>query len=192
MAIATLYSDRLLLRPLRIDDARAMHVAMSDKELMTWWSSRPHVNVDETRDYVTINATSDNYMTWAITMNIGPNGEKYEGAQSDEAQSDEALGWVVFVNHREGVKEIGYILRRSHQGRGIAREAVRRVIEHGLDDLDLRKIIADTDPDNLASNDLLIDMGFQKEGYLREEWHTHLGVRDSILWGMLKSEYNRV
>lgn len=187
LTIATLKSERLILRPLRIDDAAAMHIAMSDVELMTWWSSAPHKNVNETRDYITINATADQYMTWAITMNEVQADE----AQVDEAQVDEALGWVVFVHHRDSVKEIGYILRRSHHGMGIAREAVRLVIEHGLDDLGLRKIIADTDPDNQSSNNLLMDMGFQKEGYLREEWHTHLGVRDSILWGMLTGEYRR-
>ncbi len=162
------------MRPLRNDDAKAMHIAMSDVDLMTWWSSAPHKTVKATEDYVKINANAERYMTWAITH-----------------ENDEALGWVVFVNHREKVREIGYILRRSHWGRGIAREAVRRVIEHGFDDLGLRKIIADTDPDNQASNKLLIDMGFEKEGYLRGEWETHLGVRDSILWGLLKNEYKR-
>ena len=45
---------------------------------------------------------------------------------------------------------------------------------------------------DLSSSDkLLIDMGFEKEGYLRSEWETHLGVRDSILWGLLKDDYKR-
>ncbi len=174
LTFATLKSKRLILRPLRDDDAEAMHVAMSDVDLMTWWSSAPHKTLQETEDYVKINANADRYMTWAITH-----------------EDDAALGWVVFVTHREKVKEIGYILRRSHWGRGIASEAIRRVIEHGFDDLALRKIIADTDPDNVASNNLLKQLGFHKEGYLRAEWETHLGVRDSILWGLLKDDYNR-
>ncbi len=172
MSFAVLRTKRLVLRPLRADDARAMHVAMSDERAMTWWSSAPHKQLQETADYVAINADPNRYMTWAITLG-----------------DDEALGWVVFINRREKVNEIGYILRRSHWGMGIGREAVSRVIEHGFDDLRLRKIIADTDPDNEASNKLLIDMGFEKEGYLRNEWETHLGVRDSILWGLLKDDY---
>ena len=174
MSFATLRSERLILRPLRADDAPAMHIAMSDEDLMTWWSSAPHKEYQETADYVAINADPERYMTWAITM-----------------ADDEALGWVVFINRREKVNEIGYILRRSHWGKGIAREAVTRVIDHGFDDLGLRKILADTDPDNESSNKLLIDMGFEKEGYLRSEWETHLGVRDSILWGLLKDDYKR-
>lgn len=172
MTFATLKSERLILRPLRSDDAAAMHIAMSDVDLMSWWSSAPHTSLEQTQDYVNINAAGDQYMTWAITHD-----------------NDEALGWVVFVEHRDAVKELGYILRRSHWGKGIAREAVRRVIRHGFDDLGLRKIIADTDPENMPSNALLQQLGFQKEGYLRSEWKTHLGVRDSILWGLLEDEY---
>lgn len=168
----TLITDRLTLRPLRDDDAAAMHIAMSDVDLMTWWSSAPHKSVQETQDYVSVNANGDHYLTWAITH-----------------ENDQALGWVVLAEHRQGVKEIGYILRRSHHGRGIAREAIHRVIKHGFDDLYLRKVIADVDPDNIASNKLLSSMGFQKEGYMRQEWETHLGVRDSIMWGLLKNEY---
>lgn len=174
MSFPSLRTKRLLLRPLRINDARAMHIAMSDEQVMTWWSSAPHRTLQETIDYVAINADPERYMTWAITMG-----------------NDEALGWVVFINRREKVNEIGYILHRSHWGKGIAREAVSHVIKHGFDDLGLRKIIADTDPDNAASNNLLKDLGFEKEGYLRSEWETHLGVRDSILWGLIKDDYKQ-
>lgn len=179
----TIQSDRLILRPLRPDDADAMHIAMSDAPLMTYWSSGPHKNVQETRDYITVNATEAQYRTWAITLK--------EDGTIDEKLKDEALGWVVLLDRRQSVKEIGYILRASHHGRGIAREAVHAIIQYGFDILDLRKIIADTDPDNIASNRVLTDMGFQKEGYMREEWETHLGVRDSLLWGLLRSDYNR-
>jgi len=168
-----LNTERLILRSLRDDDAAAMHIAMSDVDLMQYWSSAPHSKVEQTQAYVKINANEDQYKTWAITKD-----------------NDEALGWVVLVDRRENVKEIGYILRRSHWGYGYASEAVKTVIEYGFDHLNLRKIIADTDPDNIASNRLLEGFRFQKEGYLRSEWETHLGVRDSILWGLLKEEYH--
>ena len=80
MNIAILKTARLILRPLRSDDAQALHNAFSDKELMTFWSSGPHENVEETRAYVSVNANDERYNTWAITL-----------------KNDEALGWVVFV-----------------------------------------------------------------------------------------------
>ena len=168
----TLKSERLTLRPLVVGDAEAMHHFFSDEEAMTWWSRGPHKNLEETRAYVAVNATEDKYRTWVITE-----------------QGGEALGWVVMIAGRDGVAEIGYNLRRSHWRKGYVREAVARIILHGFEERGLRRIAADTDPDNAGSIALLESLGFQREGYLREEWTTHLGVRDSIIWGLLKRDW---
>ena len=52
------------------------------------------------------------------------------------------------------------------------------------------KAVADTDPDNIGSNRLLERLGFKLEGHLRAEWETHIGVRDSLIWGLLAAEWN--
>ncbi len=171
-SLPILETERLVLRPLREDDAEAMHHFFSDDEAMRWWSSGPHRTLAETQDYVRANATEDKYRTWAITEDGG-----------------EALGWVCLIAGRKDVVEIGYNLRRSHWRKGYVGEAVRRIIAHGFADLGLRRITADTDPDNAGSNALLEKLGFQREGYLREEWETHIGVRDSIIWGLLKRDW---
>jgi RimJ/RimL family protein N-acetyltransferase len=54
-----------------------------------------------------------------------------------------------------------------------------------------RRVWADTDPDNAASNRLLERLGFTLDGRLRGEWHTHLGVRDALIWGLLRDEWRR-
>ena len=170
--LPTLTTERLTLRPLREDDAESLHAAFADTELMRWWSSGPHESVGETRDYALQNATSEHWPTWAITL-----------------ADDVAIGWIVFGMRREGVAEIGYILRRDHWGQGIAREAVGRVLDYGFETLGLRRVFADTDPDNAGSNALLRALGFTQEGRLRAEWKTHIGVRDSLIWGLLADEW---
>ena len=170
--LPTLKSERLTLRPLIEADAEAMHHFFSDEQAMRYWSSGPHKTLQETEGYVRINATDEKYLTWAITEHGG-----------------EALGWVCLIPGRESVAEIGYNLRRSHWRKGFVSEALACVITHAFGKMDLRRITADTDPDNHGSNALLEKLGFQREGYLREEWTTHLGVRDSIIWGLLKREW---
>ena len=64
-----------------------------------------------------------------------------------------------------------------------------RVIDYGFVLLKLRRIFADTDPDNLGSIALLERLGFQYEGRLRGEWETHMGVRDSLIFGLLRDEW---
>lgn len=173
MSAPTLTTARLVLRQLREDDAPALFPVLSDPEVMTWWSSGPHTSLAETADYVKGNAAEgQGYHCWAIT-----------------AGDDVALGWVILIDGKPQVKEIGYILHRDHWGTGIAREAVARVIAHGFDDLGLRRIFADTDPENPGSIGLLERLGFQREGRLRGEWETHIGVRDSLIFGLLQGEW---
>lgn len=175
MTVPTLKTARLVLRQLRADeaDAIALFAVLSDPEVMIWWSSGPHESLAETREYLARNAADEqDWLCWAITMG-----------------DDAALGWVILMDGRPGVGEIGYILRRDHWGRGIAREAVGRAVAYGFDDLGFRRIFADTDPENVGSIALLERLGFQYEGRLRGEWQTHIGVRDSLIYGLLRDEW---
>lgn len=160
---------------MRESDADALHVPLSDADLMTWWSSAPHADVAQTRDYIIPRAGEGRWRWWTIT-------------RRDE---DVALGWVSVGNRREGVSEIGYLLARSEWGGGVAREAVSAVIDHLFHAEGHRRLFADTDPDNEASNALLRRLGFILEGRLREEWETHIGVRDSYIWGLLRDEWRK-
>jgi len=57
--------------------------------------------------------------------------------------------------------EVGYALHPAHWGRGLARDAVARVIEWGVASLGLACIDASIDPRNLASRKLLLALGFR-------------------------------
>jgi RimJ/RimL family protein N-acetyltransferase len=50
-------------------------------------------------------------------------------------------------------------------------------------------VFADTDPENAPSIALLERLGFRREGLLRGEWETHIGVRDSLILGLLRDEW---
>ena len=168
----TLVTARLTLRRLVDSDADALHPTLADPELMRWWSRPPLGSPDETRAYLSTPHGSE-WRWWAITRT----GE------------DRALGWVSAGEKRQGgVTEIGYILAAEAQGQGIGREAVIAVIDRLFAE-GQRRVFADTDPDNIASNRLLETLGFLREGLLRAEWETHIGVRDSVIWGLLREEW---
>ena len=169
--IPVLETARLRLRERTVADADALFASFADPELMTYWSHGPHVSVEQTRVKF---AESDNgWRGWAITLH----------------GDDRAIGFVAAGEKRPGVVEIGYMLARDQWGSGIAREAVRAVLDQLFGVEQQRRVFADTDPDNTASNALLESLGFQREGRLRAEWETHIGVRDTILWGLLASEW---
>lgn len=170
--IPVLKSARLVLRQIRVEDADALFPVLSDVDLMTWWAFGPHTSVEETRAYLEPAAVG-NWRSWAITR----------------AGEDIALGWVAAHDRRENVSEIGYILARPAWGQGIAREAVAMVLDQLLITEGQRRVFADTDPENVHSIGLLTSMGFVQEGHLRAEWETHIGVRDSLIFGLLREEW---
>ncbi|MCP1169199.1 GNAT family N-acetyltransferase [Limimaricola litoreus] len=162
---------RLRLRARVPDDAAALFAEMSDPEAMAWWSRAPFVSEAELRARFATRAKGRH--AWAITRP----GE------------DRALGFVVAGERPQGgVSEIGYLLARHAQGQGLAQEAVAGVIGH-LFARGQRRVFADCDPENAASIALLERLGFRREGRLRAEWHTHMGLRDSLIYGLLASDW---
>jgi ribosomal-protein-alanine N-acetyltransferase len=173
MIAPTLRTDRLVLRQLTLADAPALFDVLSDDEVMRYWSSGPHSDVDESRDYIGWNADSSaDHVCWAITVD-----------------GSAALGWVILLPHRSNNLELGYILGRAHWRNGYAHEAICCALDYAFEQLGARRVMADTDPENAASVGLLSKLGFQREGYLREEWETHIGIRDSLIFGLLRNEW---
>ena len=166
-------SPRLLLRPIEPSDAEALFPSFSDPQLMTYWSSGPHSHVDQSRKYIATGPEWPDGRGWAVTFRDKVN----------------AIGRVVAIHKRDHVSEIGYLFSRKTWGTGVAIEAVTALITHLFQAEKHRKLIADVDPDNAPSIGLLERLGFQQEGYLRAEWETHIGVRDSLLFGLLASDW---
>ena len=164
-------TERLSMTRQRMEDAPALFEAYNDADLMRYWSSAPHGTVEETRAYLDPRLDHHDWRGWAIRIKGEP----------------QAIGTLAATTRRPGVAEIGYLLVRSAWGQGYAREAVG-----GLVDLLFaeghRRVFADTDPDNAGSLTLLEALGFRREGLLREEWETHIGVRDSVILGLLARE----
>ena len=114
-------------------------------------------------------------------------GRSWAVAESDEGP---AIARLAAMDRGDGITELGYLVVRDRRGEGIAREALAALIAHLFATEDRRRIYADTDPDNTASNRLLERLGFKHEGRLREHWTTHIGRRDSLIWGLLAHEWN--
>jgi [ribosomal protein S5]-alanine N-acetyltransferase len=164
--------SRLTLRPRQPTDAEALFPTMADPHAMRWWSRGPFDSVEELRGYFSADEGSG-WQSWAIV-------------QAGESQ---AIGFVSAGRKRDGVSEIGYLLARNACGHGYAREAVALLIDYLFKQGD-RRIFADTDPDNGRSISLLTALGFAFEGRLRAEWQTHIGVRDSLIYGLLPEEWS--
>jgi [ribosomal protein S5]-alanine N-acetyltransferase len=172
MTVPQAVRHRLALRPRVPSDADALFSTMADPDAMRWWSRAPFEHIEDLRAYFTDDDPSD-WRSWAILR----------------ADEEVAIGFVAAGRRRDGVSEIGYLLARRAQGHGYAREAVAMLIERLFAE-GQRRVVADTDPDNQPSISLLTALGFTLEGRLRAEWQTHIGVRDSLIYGLLADEWS--
>jgi RimJ/RimL family protein N-acetyltransferase len=168
-------SERLTMRPQSEKDAEALYEAYGDEGVMTYWSSPHHTSVQQTREYLQARDMPSEWRGWVMVA-------KHGGA---------IVGTLATHDTRPRVAEIGYLVLRRYWGAGYAREGVARLIDLLFGEENYRRIVADTDPDNDASNGLLQRLGFTCEARLRAEWETHIGIRDSYIWGMLAEEWRR-
>jgi [ribosomal protein S5]-alanine N-acetyltransferase len=84
--------------------------------------------------------------------------------------------------------EIGYVLGREHWGRGLMFEALQAACDTAFTSAGLRRLEAEVQPDNTASNAVLQRLGFVREGTLRQRWVGKGRAYDTHVWGLLASD----
>jgi len=173
-----LVAERLRLRWLEERDVDPLYEVFGDPAAMRYWSSPPLVDkaaatalLREIRDCF---ARGELYQ-WGIAL----------------ADTDRVIGTVTLAGidrtHRRA--SVGFALATSAWGQGYATEAVTRLIEHAFDDLELHRLEADVDPRNEPSLRLLERLGFRREGLLRERYHLAGEIQDSVMMGLLRTEW---
>ena len=174
MTLPVMVTERMILRPLRVEDAEALHPMYSDAEANTYGSHPSTTSFEESRTRLEKGIADTAWRAWAVTLK----------------GDDTAIGTIASYEKRQGkVTEIGYGLKRAYWGKGLVTEAVAALIDLLFAE-GQRRVFADTDPDNKASIAVLQRLGFTLEATLRAEWETHIGVRDTALYGLLRAEWH--
>jgi RimJ/RimL family protein N-acetyltransferase len=176
--VPDLDGDAIRLRALGEQDADALFALHSDPRVMRYWSFPPWTGRAQAVEHIARLARERQEMEfypWVATL----------------PGSQEAIGTCsLFGVHREhGRGVIGYALRPEFWGRGHASAMLALALGFAFGPLDLNRIEADIDPDNVASCRLVERAGFRREGYLRERWRVGGGVQDTALYGLLRREW---
>lgn len=178
----TYTTQRLLLRPMTLDDAGALFGYRSLPEVNTYtytptWTSMADA-VAHVEKYVPMLANQEHgFGKWMIVR-----------------QDTGAVIGDVFLNkHSElqGTTEMGYMLHPDHQGQGFATEAVAVALRIGFEEWGVHRIYARVDEDNTGSARVCQKLGMRQEARLIESdrrgdvWSTEL------VFAMLDREWNR-
>jgi ribosomal-protein-serine acetyltransferase len=80
---------------------------------------------------------------------------------------------------------VGYWLAEEHQGRGLMTRAVKSLVDHAFDELELHRVEIQAAKDNLRSRAIPERLGFQEEGTLREAERVAGRYLDLVVYGLL-------
>jgi len=84
---------------------------------------------------------------------------------------------------------IGYAFAKAHWGKGIGTEAARLVTDFGFKQLNLHRIEATIEPDNLRSQRVSEKLGMTYEGRMRDNFLVGEEWRDALLYAVLEDEW---
>ncbi len=111
-----------------------------------------------------------------------------------EKQSGNIIGQIDIHSwvKRHNRAEIGYMFRADYRGNGYATEAAKEVLSYAFNELKLNRVEAYTAPDNLASQKVLLKLGFFKEGFKKQHFRFTSGeYSDSMVFGLVLEDYKQ-
>jgi len=111
------------------------------------------------------------------------------------ADDDALVGGVGFSNVRRGVAQmasLGYWIGARHARQGLMTDAVVVATGFAFRQLGLHRIEAACLPDNVASRALLERVGFVEEGLARDYLKIDSRWRDHVLFGLLRTDLERM
>lgn len=174
-----LQSERIILRPLLMQDARDMFSYRSDAEISRFQSWQPETIVD-VEEFINTRIVSEPDLpdTWLQLAILKKN-------------PDELLGdcGLHFLKNEPRQVEIGITLKREYQGCGYATETLALVFKYVFDDLKKHRIVASVDPENLASIRLLERMKMRKEAHFIESIRSKDRWCDDLVYAILAREW---
>lgn len=86
--------------------------------------------------------------------------------------------------------EIGYMIGKDWQGKGIAKTICDLLISDLFKNQGMQKVVICCNDDNLASIGLAKKLGFHQEGNLRNHFVVNGKLRNMLYFGLLKTEWD--
>lgn len=151
-----LHIQRLKLVETGVQYLRDLFLLFTDRDVTRYYHVIPIVKEDDLLPMLSLfrnRFETKSGIRWAIIL----------------ADTGEFIGTAGYNNLVIGHKgSLVYALRSSFQGKGYASEALAKIIHFGKTELGLTRIDAEVMPGNIASEKLLLKLGFTHEGLLHD------------------------
>src|SRR5215217_7210473 len=165
-------TPRLTIRPMQLDDAEALLAVYGDVETIQHLNSELPSTVEEACEWVQTKINlfeqDDQLSLWAVI----------------HTESGQIVGDVGLQHEDYGSGPVVGLGGRGNRGfwrQGLGFEAASATIEAGFEQLDLPVIGAETRPENLPAQALLIKLGMRPAGTNTRGWPVYLITRKEWL-----------
>lgn len=166
-----LSTERLILREFKISDAQVMYDLNSDEEVMRYTGDVYFKSLEESEQLITnySDYERNGFGRWAVIRK----------------EDNEMLGWCGLKKHKDNSVDVGYRFFKKHWNQGYATESARACLEYGFNVIELEEIVANADPENVASVRVMekIGMNFQYN-------QDYDGMENAVRYKILKNEFH--
>ena len=179
-SIPRLETDRLKLRAIFPDDAPAIFELFSDSKVTQFYDLEPYLDVEQARNLI------NNYTSWFQN----DQSVRWGIVRKDDGQLIGTCCFDSFRGRNQSVN-LGYDIGSKHWGHGFATEAAQAVIDHAFEHGivgPVNRIEAKTIPQNIGSERVLLKLGFEKEGVLRQYGCWNDRFHDMNLFSLLRDQ----
>lgn len=177
MTLPALETRRLVLRPIEEGDAAGLHGAYGDAEAMRFWDSPATRDVAETATHIRNSLAVERrwHGMWAIVARSGGFAGMINYHNVDPRNRRLALGWI---------------LAPAFWHQGLMTEAAEAVLSHCFSAMEMHRIEALIEPENIASRGLATKLGFKQESHLLRDRLCVAGqYRSVLMYALLQADW---
>lgn len=173
-----LLTERLRLRPLRMDDISDVFEYASNSDIATYTVWEPHETIQDSELFV------QSILNQYEREEVAAYGIEFK-------EERKVIGTCGFIMHDEQSHkaELAYALSPKYWGRGFAIEAAKAWVKYGFEQLNLNRIEAGCHAGNISSEKVMKRLGMQYEGTLRKDMFVKGSYRDTKVYAILKEDY---
>lgn len=190
--IPRLYTPRLCLRPLGLEDVSRIEGLAGDLRVAQMTAHIPHpypAGSAETWIRTLGPAAAEGR---AFTFGVTLTGTRTPGREADPTDTGHLVGVVGLTLENDPEQEratLGYWIGTSYWNRGFATEAARAVVDFGFARRHLHRLSAEHFGENPASGRVMQKLGMTREGLLRAHFFRFGQFHDVVCYGLLRTEW---
>ena len=174
-----IHTERLLLRPMRPEDAVALHERRNHPEVSHYQSWELPFPLEKAQQMVADIAAME-----------GPVEGEWWMLSVVDPETDEALGDLALFMSNEGrTAEVGYTFDYERWGNGYAAEAVEALVAQLFVTFGVTRVSATLHPDNRPSAMVLERTGFIFEGHTRLSYWVGDDNSDDLIYGLTREDW---